>query len=250
MHLILVAGGPTNSTRFGGGCNKVFVEVKGLTLLGWALRSFVTACPVSRVAIAIDGKDFERAAAVAMAQGVTGENLVLVKSLDSRMASVGSAIERLAPAGRDLLAVHDSARPFPAAADIQRCLEAVDPEAPEFDAAVLCETATDSMARTAGGLLVEGIPRTGLVRITTPVVAEAEKILAAREKWASARQGEPLFPDGLEDSVLMARAGYSVHPVLASSANPKITFSSDVELALALASDNPHSGRTIRPGRG
>lgn len=233
MHLILVAGGPSNSTRFGGGANKVFTEVRGRTLLGWALRSFMEGCRVSKVAVAITANDFPQAAAIAVEEGLPKGDFLLVESRESRMASIASALSALAPAGEALVAIHDSARPFPAACDIRRCIDMV---LSGSDAAVLCEPFTDSIARIDGGRIVEGIPRTGMVRITTPLVSRAEKILAAREKWAGEHGESGKFPDGLEDSVLMAWAGFVVQSIPASSPNPKITYPSDLSLVDALVS--------------
>ena len=102
----------------------------------------------------------------------------------TRQASVLNGLESLAGQPPELVAIHDAARPFVNAGDIQACLAAVGK--PGTDGAVLGVAVADTLKRvTPDGSIAETVPRTNLWRAQTPQIFRFAALLQAHRDAAS-----------------------------------------------------------------
>lgn len=138
-----------------------------------------------------------------------------------RRLSVRNALEALAAQGGvGTVLIHDAARPFLAAAVIDRLLEALR----GADAAVPVLPVVDTLARS-GAALGEIVPRADLARVQTPQAFRFEPILAAHRGWAGG--------EATDDAQIARSAGIEVATVAGDLALEKLTFEEDFARAEA-----------------
>ena len=122
---ILLAGG--SAARLGVGDNKVYLELRGVPMLGWSLAAFERCDLIDDVVLVVRPEDRARAGAIAAAVGA-GKVRAIVDGGDTRHASERAGLEAIAPAiaagATTLVAIHDAARPFVRQALLDRILRA------------------------------------------------------------------------------------------------------------------------------
>lgn len=129
------------------------------------------------------------------------------------------------PAGVEVIAVHDGARPLFSRRVFERCLEAL----AVADGAVPGIEVSDTLKRAGGAGVVEGtVDRTSLWAVQTPQVFRAASL---RDVY-----GRKDVDGATDDAALLERAGYKVAVVPSTPANVKITTPADLPLAGALLS--------------
>jgi 2-C-methyl-D-erythritol 4-phosphate cytidylyltransferase len=129
------------------------------------------------------------------------------------------------PAGVEVIAVHDGARPLFSRRVFERCLEAL----AVADGAVPGIEVSDTLKRAGAAGVVEGtLDRTSLWAVQTPQVFRAAPL---REVY-----GRAGVDGATDDAALLERAGYKVALVPSTPANVKITTPADLPLAGALLS--------------
>ena len=209
--LLIVAAG--SGSRLGRGEPKALVPLAGRPMLSWALDAFlplafarvVITAPPDRVG------EFSR---------IVGAAARVVPGGDSRSESVRRGVEALAPADGDVVAIHDAARPFVTATEIQAVLRA----AAQTGAAIAATPMVDTVKRTSAGRVVETVDRDGLFGAATPQAFRAEVI-----RRAIAAGGE-----ATDEAALCERLGIPVDVVPVSRLCFKITTPEDLELAEAI----------------
>ncbi len=210
--LVIVAAG--SGTRLGRPEPKALVPLAGRAILSWTLEAFapagfsrtVVAAPPARLA------DFERLA---------GGSARVVAGGQTRSASVRRGFAALGAADRDVVAVHDAARPFLTAEEIGAVLRAAE----EGGAAIAATPVVDTIKRVANGRIVATVDRSELYGAATPQAFRAailERALAAGE-------------DATDEAALCERLGLPVAVVPVSRFSFKITTPEDLELAEAIA---------------
>jgi len=127
------------------------------------------------------------------------------------------------PAGAEVIAVHDGARPLFARHVFERCIEALR----DADGAVPGLEVSDTLKRAGAGVVETTVARDDLWAVQTPQVFRAA---ALRDVYARAEL------DATDDAALLERAGYRVAVVPSTPANVKITTPADLPLAAALLS--------------
>ncbi len=204
---IVVAAG--SGARFGGA--KQFAALRGATVLD---RSVATALRCSDgvvVALAAEGEATWTPPVATVRRVVGGA---------TRSESVRAALAAV-PGDADVVVVHDAARPLASPLLFAAVIAAVRAGA---DAAVPALDISDTIKRVADGVVVETVPRAGLVAVQTP---QAFRAAALRD--AHARGG-----DDTDDAALVEQAGGRVVVVAGESRNLKITVPGDLEMAAAL----------------
>lgn len=211
--LIVAAG---SGTRAGGGLPKQYRALGGKAVLAHAIDGLRQAGvdPV-RVVIGPGQEDFYR-------QAVGDRPLPPpVPGGAERHESVKAGLAAIAAAGgADIVLIHDAARPFVAAAVVERLTSATQ----GADGAVPVLPVADTLA-LATGQLGDTVPREGLVRVQTPQAFRFEAILDAHRRWTGGV--------ATDDAQVARAAGYTVVTVEGDPRLEKLTWESDFARAEA-----------------
>jgi 2-C-methyl-D-erythritol 4-phosphate cytidylyltransferase / 2-C-methyl-D-erythritol 2,4-cyclodiphosphate synthase len=240
MHVtaIIAAGG--RGERFGAAMPKQLVEVDGRPILERSLSIFLEHPEVAEIIVAVpaeilvDPPDYLR---------VTSKPLRLAVGGARRQDSVMNAFKLVSP-DTGLIVVHDAARPFASADLVSRTIRA----AAESGAALAALQATDTVKRAMpsnqpGGLTVaETIARETVFLAQTPQAFTRDVL---REALALAEKGV----EATDEAGLAERAGKAVRLVTGEASNIKITTTSDLPAAEAIARGSKPA-RTGRAGVG
>lgn len=201
-----------------GGRSKPFLELEGQSILGWALRHFLTRTDVIEVVVAVGPES----------------RLPSADPLDPRLRTVAGGPNRFESVARSLaalessatlVAVHDAARPFPPPETIDACIRV----AASGVGAVAGIPATDTVKETDGEGVIVGTPdRRKLWYAQTPQIFPrallAEGVARCRDTGATPT----------DDAAVVELAGGTVRMVEASPTNLKVTFPADLVIARAL----------------
>lgn len=222
--LVVAAG---RGSRFGGPLPKQYAAFGGKTVLRHTLDALAT-CPGiggTRVVIAVGDEALYQGAIAGLALPAP------VLGGISRQQSVLNGLEALAAQAPDFVAIHDAARPFIGAEQIDACLTAA--AQPGVDGAVLGIPLADTLKRVdAANSIVETVPRVRLWRAQTPQVFRYGPLLAAHRK--AARLGEQDSTAFTDDAAVAEFAGLKVVMVPGSEDNRKITTADDLARATAV----------------
>lgn len=219
--VILPAAG--QSSRFGGGDKKPFIDLAGKAVWLHAAAAFAARTDVAQLLVVVAPEDLERfqqrfRADIARLKADT------VQGGSARFESVANALRLLRP-NVDFVAVHDAARPCVS----PELIEAVFNRAVETGAALPAVPIADTVKRSdATGRITGTIARDELWLAQTPQVF--------RRSWLDAAYAarESLGSSITDDAQLIEAAGHSVHLVTGSATNLKITTQEDLALAAAI----------------
>ena len=204
-----------------GGARKVFLELAGEPVLAHALRPFLADPRVTSVVVALAADDAADPPGWLLALDA---RVGVVAGGATRTESVRAALEAL-PAGVDVIAVHDGARPLVAPVTVGA---AIDLAAGGVAAVVGCP-AVDTIKRVdARGEVVETPERSTLWHAHTPQVFPAALL---RDAYADASA------EGTDDAALVERGGARVAMVDGGRYNLKVTHPGDLVLAEAMLRD-------------
>ena len=197
-----------------GGQPKAFLRLVGTTLLEIAVnlvRPFS-----SEVIVGLAPGDLSHGRDI-----LADDDIVVVEGGDTRQATLSRLLES---ARHELILVHEVARPFARAADVERVLEA----ARQYGAAVLHTPfrLRDGVAAARDGFIWKTYEGVELVALQVPN-AYSRGILRRSLRAADILSGPPASGT----APLVLRAGFDVRLVAGSEDNLKITYPEDWELA-------------------
>ena len=224
VHALIPAAG--RGTRYGGDILKQYLPIAGKPVINYAIRALKFHPMVSSVTVitAEDDKLFETAA------GSMSAHITRVTGGDTRAQSVRNGLRFLSRhySASDWVLVHDAARPCLSDASLDRLLEK---GLGTDDGAILAMPVGDTLKRAGdAGEIVSTLDRSALWAAQTPqlfrVGVLADAIDAAHEA------GRALT----DEASAMEFVGIKPLLVMGSSANIKITHSSDLAIAEALFS--------------
>jgi len=229
LHLIVLAGGM--GLRAGGetGVPKQFRQTGRGPLFAVSLREFRNPVPgamwhLASVTVTAPEAWHDVVTVELVGHALPGQ---LARPGETRTASTWSAVRALesaaAPAGSDLVAVHDAARPFASV----KLLDTLAVAARAHGGAVPGVPVADTIAQTADGTAAY-LQRDTLVAVQTPQVFQWTEFAAAHQ-WA--HQAGADFTD---DGSLLAARGYSPAVVAGEAGNWKVTTAADWERAVDL----------------
>ena len=210
---ILAAG---TSSR--AGTDKVGAELGGQPVLAWSLAAAVASRAFARIVVVTRPEQIGAVAAIVRAR-VPEATVVL--GGESRTASTWAALDALAES--DVIAIHDSARPFAPPSLFARCVEIARREGSAVAGLPLADTVRRA---DEAGAAIEEVAREGLWSAQTPQAFRREVLREAREK-----AGERAFGD---DAAAVRAAGLPVRMVLGERRNLKITTLEDLAYAREL----------------
>lgn len=218
---VVVAAGQGH--RFGASRPKQFVDLCGMPVLAWSVRTFVDHPDVDRVVLVLSPP--RAASPPAWLPG----GVLVVPGGVFRADSVRAGVEALAGAAGTVL-VHDGARPFVSAELVSRVVDGTrgGPVVPVI-------AVEDTVKRVdERGWIEETVPREHLRRVQTPQGFPAEVLnrthaLGDAGAW-EARDAAAMT----DDALLCERLGIDVSTVEGDPANLKITTARDLALARAM----------------
>ncbi|MHC4375947.1 MAG: 2-C-methyl-D-erythritol 4-phosphate cytidylyltransferase [Planctomycetota bacterium] len=218
---VVVAGG--KSERMGGEVRKPYLELGGRTVLEHALLALAAAPSIESLVLVVHPDELEaRRAWIAECPGLSAVGQVVAGGA-TRTDSVRAGVS--ACQGVDVVAVHDAARPFVRAADVQRAIE----RAAETGAALLACPVADTIQRsTDGATIANTLDRSELWAAQTPQCFRLAPFAELLERAAS----EGFTPT--DDASLWRHYGGQVALVESGPLNFKLTRPADLELARAL----------------
>jgi len=207
---VVAAGG--RGERFGQ--PKQFVEIAGLPMLGWSIRTFAGMQEIAEIVVAIDAGLVDRAEEMLAELAPEMLSRVVVGG-HTRQESVANGIAALS-ARVDAVLVHDGARPLVRAQNVRAAMREVRPgrgaviAAPVVDTIKVVDRATMRVRQT--------LERSDLWAAQTPQ-------LATLADFRTAFAGDIHATD---DTALLEHVGIEVVVVPSRHANFKVTLPEDV----------------------
>ena len=210
---ILAAGSSTRA-----GTDKVGADLGGQPVLAWSLAAALASGSFSRIVVVTRA---DRVGAVEAIVRPRAPDARVIAGGVTRTASTWAALDALGDA--DVIAIHDSARPFVPPSLFTRCVEL----ARRDGSAVAGLPLADTVRRAdEAGAAVEELAREGLWSAQTPQTFRRDLLERAR-----AAAGDRTFSD---DAAAVAAAGLPVRMVLGERRNLKITTTEDLGYAREL----------------
>ncbi|MDA1315870.1 MAG: 2-C-methyl-D-erythritol 4-phosphate cytidylyltransferase [Acidobacteria bacterium] len=207
------------SPESSGTSRKQFMLLEGAPILIHTIRKFIAAPSVSEILVAVRQEDM-----ASLEEQLRGQDypkpVRLVEGGRNRQESVGNALERVAP-DTDIVAVHDAVRPFVTIEQIEECIAV----AAEHGAVILGIPPVDTIKQVDKAVVHSTLLRERIVLAQTPQVFRASLLREAFERAARDH-----FV-GTDEASLVEHLGESVHVILGSDRNIKITRPSDMALA-------------------
>jgi 2-C-methyl-D-erythritol 4-phosphate cytidylyltransferase/2-C-methyl-D-erythritol 2,4-cyclodiphosphate synthase len=215
--IIVVAAG--SGSRLGHAEPKAFVELRGVTILGRALRGvFESSEPAQVILVAPASKLAAARQIAAHAAGATSDSVTVVEGGATRQASVRAGLAVLEP-DVEVVLVHDAARALTSAELIDRVVRSVTPTMGIVPALPV----SDTIKRIDSHELVTGtVERHDLVHVQTPQGFPRAELVAA---YAAADR------DYTDDAALFSAAGHAVTAVEGEARGFKITTPWDLHRA-------------------
>ncbi|MDR3763265.1 MAG: 2-C-methyl-D-erythritol 4-phosphate cytidylyltransferase [Acidobacteriota bacterium] len=215
--------------------SKQFLELQGVPILVHTLRKFAAVPQVDSIWIAMRNNEMEGFAPTLKAAGIS-KPVHLIEGGEHRQESVGNALDALPATPDDLVLIHDAVRPFIALETIQEVIE----KAAKYGAVIAGVPAIDTIKRVerrAEGAVIEAtIPREQIVQAQTP---QGFRYGVLSPIFNEAR-GEGFL--GTDEASLLERAGVTVHVVMGSPRNIKITTPADLALAEFILAQEAQAG--------
>jgi len=201
------------------GGRKQFVSLDGSPILIHTLRKFAAVPQVVEILVAVRADDRET-----VETEVRHENLsTAVRFVDggrNRQESVRNCLAQVEE-GTDLVAVHDAVRPFVTVAQIEQAIG----QAAETGAVILGIPPVDTVKQVDRKQIHSTLSRERIVLAQTPQVFRFALLRRAFEQ--AERDGFM----GTDEASLVEHLGETVHVILGSDRNIKITKPSDMALA-------------------
>jgi 2-C-methyl-D-erythritol 4-phosphate cytidylyltransferase len=228
MKVIVIIPAAGLGTRMSAAGNKSttkqFFELQGTPILFHTLRKFADNSQVDEIVVALRKNETAGFLRQAEHEGFQ-KPIRVVEGGEHRQNSVANALAAIHAAPEDVVLVHDAVRPFVDDETINGVITAVK----KYDAAIAGIPAVDTVKqvdRTADGAVVLAtVPRERMVMAQTP-----QGFRFGLLKKAFDEAGADGFL-GTDEASLIERAGGTVHVVMGSPRNLKITTPGDLELA-------------------
>lgn len=197
---------------------KQFIEIAGLPMVGWSIRTFAAMPEIVELVIATEPESIEpmRVLAAKLAPRLPQR---VVRGGATRQDSARQAV-RLLGADSEAAFVHDGARPLVTGRDVRAGMA----EVRRGRASLLAEPAIDTIKNVEPETrrVLETLERSSLWAAQTPQFAMAAELCSAHE--AAHAAGIAVT----DDAALLERAGIEVIAVAPSEENFKVTIPADL----------------------
>jgi 2-C-methyl-D-erythritol 4-phosphate cytidylyltransferase len=203
------------------GYSKAYVDVAGMPLLARTFASLLASPFIDKLTVAVRPGDVPLANSEIVEKFNLHDKVEIIEGGEERKQTVDKLLSATPPE-RDIILVHDGARPLVSAKLIQKVLEA----AAKWGAAIAAIPITDTIKKsTNGGETVSGtVDRASLYRAQTPQAFHRDLIVSAHRRARKDRL------EVTDDASLMEQMGHEVRIVEGEERNIKITTLEDLEL--------------------
>ena len=224
--VVIVAAG--RGTRMGPGVDKLFIELAGRPVIAHTWQR-LDACPsVERVILVVRPEMEDAFRALANAIGCT-KPWQLTHGGAERQDSVWNGLEAL-PAGAEIVAIHDGARPCVT----DKLVQATNLAAHLHGAAVAAQSVTDTIKSSTDGSTVDRhLDRSTLWAVQTPQTFRVDVIRRALQEVRTRNLKVT------DDTAACELIGQTVRLVPCSTPNPKVTTPADVPYVEMLLRSRP-----------
>ena len=210
--IILAAG---NGTRMKSEKSKLLLQIMGKTVIERSVNAFLEISDIDEIIVTVREEDVET-----FSNLLPDERVSFVIGGETRQQSVKNAVDTISES--DLIIIHDGARPFISAADIENTIRA----AKDFGAAAVGVPVKDTIKIIDRDKMVVATPdRSLLFAVRTPQIFKFGMYKQALEK------AEKNKKDFTDDCQLIEYAGGKVKMIEGSYDNIKITTPDDIALA-------------------
>jgi len=205
---IIVAGGKGKRM----GRPKQFLKIAGRPMLAWTLEAFQKSKIIDGIILVVSKEQLAAARKLKFSK-----ILKIVAGGTERQASVKNGLAAL-PAGCEIIAIHDGARPAVTEDIIKRAVKSTR----KYGAVVVGVPVKDTIKRVKcqGSRVKETLDRSELWQAQTPQVFKKEILLRAYENDAVVT----------DDAMLVERLGIPVIMVMGSYLNLKVTTPEDLKI--------------------
>ena len=204
--------------------SKQFFELQGTPILIHTLRKFDQCDRVSEIVVALRSNETAGFQSL-IAQERFRKPVRVVEGGEHRQDSVANALQTIDAAPDDIVLVHDAVRPFVDQDTIIGVIEGVE----RHGAAIAGIPAVDTVKqvdRTAdGAVVIATVPRERMVMAQTP---QGFRFALIKKAFHEALADGFL---GTDEASLVERSGGTVHVVMGSPRNIKITTPADLDVA-------------------
>lgn len=207
--------------RMGLGYSKAYVDLAGKPLIVRTVESLLKSPFVDMVTVAVKPDEVTMARMEIIEKTGHAGDVRIIGGGTERQQTVLKLLEA-APPERDIVLIHDGARPMISENLVQEVLEA----AVEWGAAIAAIPVADTLkeSKDGGETVLTTVSRAGLYRAQTPQAFHRDIILSAHRR---ARKEEWEVTD---DASLVEQMGRRVRIVKGEERNMKITTLEDLEL--------------------
>ncbi len=208
--------------RMGLGYSKAFVDLEGVPLLSRTLTALLKSPFIDHVTTAVRPDEVDICEREVVEKAGLQGRISVIKGGKERQQTVFNLLNAV-PADRDLVLIHDGARPLVSISLIRDVLEA----ALEWGAACATVPLTDTVKESAdGGETIDGtLDRTRLFLAQTPQAFHRDLIVTAHRR--ARKEGW----QATDDVSLIERLGSVVRIVRGDVRNIKLTTLDDLDLA-------------------
>jgi 2-C-methyl-D-erythritol 4-phosphate cytidylyltransferase/2-C-methyl-D-erythritol 2,4-cyclodiphosphate synthase len=211
--VVVVAAG--RGTRLAAPVPKAWINLGGRPLFLHSVTAFARMPGVGRLVLVVD-RSLMGAARRELKRDGLGK-VVVAPGGKRRQDSVANGVRAVRPRGREVVLVHDCARPFPE----RQVVAQVAAAASRYGAALAALPAADTVKREgAHGLVAGTVPRAGLWLAQTPQAVRADLV----GEWLKALSG----PAVTDDVQPLEAAGLKVKLVRGSRRMEKVTYPEDL----------------------
>ena len=225
---VIVAGG--SGTRFGNPGGKLLVEAAGRPLIAWTLAAFDRARTIGHIVIVCQPARRQEMREAAIDPYPLATPITFADAGAERQDSTASGVAAV-PAGYDVVAIHDAARPLITPATIDVAVAELLRDS-RRDGVVCGQGAIDTLktveAQEVGARFIDTPPRSRFWCVQTPQVFRARALAQAIDR-ASADGFA-----GTDDASVVEHVGGVVVGIEAPRDNIKVTVPEDLPLVEAL----------------
>lgn len=204
--------------------SKQFFELNGAPIVIHTLRKFAACKQVSEIWVALrknEMADFQ----AQLAKEKPAIPVQLVEGGEHRQQSVANALNAVQAAEDDVVLVHDAVRPFVDESIILSVIEAAEKHGAAIAGMPAVDTVKQVERTSEGAVITATILRERVVMAQTP---QGFRFGVLKNAFDEASRDGFL---GTDEASLIERGGGTVHVVMGSPRNIKITTPSDLELA-------------------
>jgi 2-C-methyl-D-erythritol 4-phosphate cytidylyltransferase len=208
--------------RMAGKRPKQFLELAGLPIIFHALRAFENCDVIHQIVVVLAADEAGAFPSKAKEHGINKLSAVVAGG-ETRAASVLEGLKAVDPA-TEVVAVHDSVRPFVSADEIVRTVEAAKLEG----AAILVAAPLDTIKEVKDGVVSRTLDRSTIRYALTPQCFHYELL---RRAYGKVDVSDVSLTD---EASVVERMGARIVTVEGSPRNIKITRPEDLEIAEAI----------------